>query len=680
MKRFFLLTLIGLIVIGCSESDPPVVEIFRGNPIEGNLNGVLGVENSPYLAIDTLRVLRGQELVIEPGVEIRFDLRYDEGREIALPFEIYGKIDARGTAEAPITFTSGRQYPDRGDWEGVWMVDADPTSVFEYCRFIFGGKYGRLYRYRYDIGESDSTLRDSTLYEYGCLTLFRSNPTIRRSWFLAAGFHGVHCDSSNPIIENSVFYDNAGHGIYVHWTADPLIRYNNIIENDDYGIYFREAGDNPEPRDEARIEHNIIWSNFSGELNEQAPPGLGRIAQINGNLDSCDYQYNLRLNPAFIDAENWDFRLNPWSAAIDAGPESPGLRDPDGTRIELGIFPYHYRPGEIRRRLTVDRLETDRSPYFMSCDALLPAGQTLEIQPGVEVRVEGRFQFRIIGTLMAQGTADAPISLVSASEAPNKGDWLGLIFDAGGEDGSVLSHVTIAHTRWGVWLQSRDATIDHCRIIDADSVGILCDRFSAPLITDCEISNNSVAGILCQFNSDPKIRRNRIIGGAGYGIYCRESSLPEISNNIIYNIGTNAIRLENISSATVINNTIAGCGYFGIYCYNNSSPDIRNNIFYQNGTELRGGIGIIATRTSRPVIEYNGFWGHPGSAVSITSDTTAYNENINIMENPQFIDFEGGDFHLRAGSPYNDAGDPSISDPDGSRSDVGAYGGPWSTQ
>jgi len=663
---------VAFVLWGCTESEGPAAVEFRGNPISGELTGVLSAAGSPYLAVDTLFVPAGRELLIEPGVELRFDLLTDNGREKALPLEVYGKITAVGTEDAPIVFTSGRRYPDRGDWEGVWLIDADPDSRFEYCRFMFGGKYGRRYHY----SDGDGQL-DSTLFEYGGLTLFRSSPTVQRCWFLMNGFHGVHCDSfANPTVENCVFYDNAGHGIYVHWTADPLVRFNIVVENDDYGVFFREEGENPEPRGDARIDYNIVWSNFSGEFNEQAPNGLGLVAQVNGNLDSCDYRFNLRLNPAFVNPDSLDFRLNPNSAAIDAGPDDPGLRDPDGTRIELGIYAYHYRPGEIRRRITVERLEAASSPYYMSCDALLPAGQVLTIEPGVQVNIEGRFRFRIIGRLISEGTPEARVSFVSSAQEPKKGDWLGLIFDPSEDPGTVLRYTTVTHTRWGIRLTRRDVLIDHCRIIESDSVGILCDDFSSPVITDCEIADNSVAGVLCQFGSSPVIRRNRIHDAAGYGIYARESSRPIIENNIIYNCGINGIRLENLSSASIVNNTIASNGYFGLFCFNNSSPDVRNNIFYRNGDELRGGVGINTTRTSLPTIEYNGFWGHQVSAVSISKDTTAIDTVLNLFADPMFTAAETGDYHLQNGSRYIDAGDPALADPDGSRSDIGAYGGP----
>ncbi|MFN3821662.1 MAG: right-handed parallel beta-helix repeat-containing protein, partial [bacterium] len=193
----------------CKESQITRPDEFRGNPISQiPSDGVIRLSGSPYLVIDTLLVDSGKTLRIEPGVELRF--------EEALPLIVKGNIRAEGTAEAPIIFTSGKKYPRRGDWDGIWLIGAQ-EAVFTYATFFFGAKYGRHYRYR-DIRPG---VRDSTVLDYGSITAIASNPRIDRCWFAGGGFHGVHCDSlSRPVIHHSVFYDNAGHGIYVRWDAD----------------------------------------------------------------------------------------------------------------------------------------------------------------------------------------------------------------------------------------------------------------------------------------------------------------------------------------------------------------------------------------------------------------------------------------------------------------------------
>jgi len=69
---------------------------------------------------------------------------------------------------------------------------------------------------------------------------------------------------------------------------------------------------------------------------------------------------------------------------------------------------------------------------------------------------------------------------------------------------------------------------------------------------------------------------------------------------------------------------------------------------------------------------YNNLWDyefdyHPGDAPN------DYIEG-NIFVDPMFV--SAADFRLQAYSPLIDAGDPAEHDPDGSRSDIGAYGGP----
>jgi hypothetical protein len=46
----------------------------------------------------------------------------------------------------------------------------------------------------------------------------------------------------------------------------------------------------------------------------------------------------------------------------------------------------------------------------------------------------------------------------------------------------------------------------------------------------------------------------------------------------------------------------------------------------------------------------------------------------NLSEDPQFQGER--DFHLPVDSPLRDAGDPTLTDPDGTHSDIGLYGGP----
>ena len=63
----------------------------------------------------------------------------------------------------------------------------------------------------------------------------------------------------------------------------------------------------------------------------------------------------------------------------------------------------------------------------------------------------------------------------------------------------------------------------------------------------------------------------------------------------------------------------------------------------------------------------------PASFAGMTDPT---GRDGNLSTPPLYIDPNAADFHLKAGSACIDAGDPAMRDPDGSRADMGSFGGP----
>jgi hypothetical protein len=85
--------------------------------------------------------------------------------------------------------------------------------------------------------------------------------------------------------------------------------------------------------------------------------------------------------------------------------------------------------------------------------------------------------------------------------------------------------------------------------------------------------------------------------------------------------------------------------------------------------------GISKYDSQNPIIQYNDAWNNNINYNGITPDST------NLSVDPMIVndDTTQGelDFHLQQYSPLIDAGDPTILDRDGSRSDIGLYGGPY---
>jgi len=96
------------------------------------------------------------------------------------------------------------------------------------------------------------------------------------------------------------------------------------------------------------------------------------------------------------------------------------------------------------------------SPISVNGDLIISAGKTLTIEPGCIVRFaaedSGRTGYRplvcefiIEGALLAKGSEDEPIKLISASAVPSRSDWDGLRFiKTDGQPGSVLEFVQVA--------------------------------------------------------------------------------------------------------------------------------------------------------------------------------------------------------------------------------------------
>jgi parallel beta-helix repeat protein len=116
-------------------------------------------------------------------------------------------------------------------------------------------------------------------------------------------------------------------------------------------------------------------------------------------------------------------------------------------------------------------------------------------------------------------------------------------------------------------------------------------------------------------------------------------------------------------------------GYYGLHMINNCQPTVLNNIICRNDR-----YGVYAQFSSVPTLQYNNVWGH-----SMATDTGTANTDYvpswllysnSISADPLFR--ASDDWQLADGSPCVNAGDPSpeFNDPDGSRNDLGAYGGP----
>ncbi len=149
------------------------------------------------------------------------------------------------------------------------------------------------------------------------------------------------------------------------------------------------------------------------------------------------------------------------------------------------------------------------------------------------------------------------------------------------------------------------------------------------------------------------------------------------SNNNGYSGG--AVHVNNGSIGTLSNITMvegASSGSAaGVRISDGGVLDLSSSIvaFSSSGSGVSAGSGALVT------LRYNDFWSNAnGNTSGGLADPTG--SDGNISENPLFASFaqDGAptdDLHLATGSPCIDAGDSTRFDADGSRADMGAYGG-----
>jgi hypothetical protein len=187
------------------------------------------------------------------------------------------------------------------------------------------------------------------------------------------------------------------------------------------------------------------------------------------------------------------------------------------------------------------------------------------------------------------------------------------------------------------------------------------DRWSFALFENNITIRDEMFGLYSYLTDrcDTLIFRNNYFDNFHWGMDVLAPKLAIISNNIVKRVYD---QQEGSEAFTVL--------------YNQEDRGIaafRNNAV----TECRGAINADYDHWTHDslYIGFNGFWGNSYGNLHITNwnkvDTIG-----NIEAYPMYVNPESFNVHLQEFSPFIDAGDPLISDVDGSRSDIGVFGGP----
>jgi len=223
------LALIALVVgIVLAVSDAGADECIIGNAAWTGTVKVTG----------TLVVDKGATLVIEPGTTVLIEPA-EKGEEglARSGILVKGDIQAVGTPEKPITFTSSAYRPAPGDWGEVQVLESS-GSRFQYCLFQYAGWGVHVH--------------DSALTVDSCE--FRENE-----------FGGIRGRGDGFTVKGS---DITGMDIGIRfWKGAPTITYNRITNNRT-GLFFRQGcGDAAVKGND--LSGNIEYAVKLGDMHEE---------------------------------------------------------------------------------------------------------------------------------------------------------------------------------------------------------------------------------------------------------------------------------------------------------------------------------------------------------------------------------------------------------------------------
>ena len=218
----------------------------------------------------------------------------------------------------------------------------------------------------------------------------------------------------------------------------------------------------------------------------------------------------------------------------------------------------------------------------------------------------------------------------------------------------------------GLFIESSIPKIAHNEFIGNRNNCIRCDNCTSPVIENNELTAGAFARVPLYINSGSGalIKKNIIHceKAGGGGIRIENAAAVSLKNNIIEN-GNGGISIRNSSDVQVINNTVVSKGS-GID-ESGSTLILYNNIVIENNS-----FGIRFSEAA--IHDYNNSWNPGDNFYQCAPDPNG------MSQDPLFVDRENGIYLLSAASPCIDAGNPDIiyNDFNGTRNDMGAYGGP----
>ncbi len=301
---------------------------------------------------------------------------------------------------------------------------------------------------------------------------------------------------------------------------------------------------------------------------------------------------------------------------------------------------------------------TNNSPYYIDGHLTIENGQTLTIQPGVQVAVRGPYHFDVQGSVKAEGADTNTITFTRSNPLV----W----WDGFDYDGTLPSN--------------DNSLFDHCVFEygfaqgggDYNSGGIFAIKdYNKLNISNSTFRSNkatlSGGGAVALWNADPFISKcvfhnnSAEVGGA---ILSYMHSDPVISNCLFYNndaYSGGAICYWYDAHGVLINSTIAentATWGGGLYFVDNSGPQIINSILWGNIAQSTSNQVRLSSVNNNPGFYYCDI---QGGKEGFTGGNFTGDYIFNLDNDPGFFVMEDHPYVISSGSPCYNTGTPDTS-------------------
>ena len=223
-------------------------------------------ENFPYLLNGSLDVTTGTALTIDPGNTFK--------AVGGIALYVNGTLNAPGTGNLPILFTSRSATPAAGNWRGIYLAPTATITAMSYVTIDYaGGSFGG---YGLNILVHGNWIM-AALYVDGI------SPTLSNLSILNSETYGLNLYTANPSITAARFQNCGTYELLANAGSQPFIRQSSFLGgSSNWGIY----NTTPATVIDAR---NNYWGAASGPYHVTTNPS-GTGVQVSDGVNYADWR------------------------------------------------------------------------------------------------------------------------------------------------------------------------------------------------------------------------------------------------------------------------------------------------------------------------------------------------------------------------------------------------------